>query len=49
MIQPFQLLAFDWALINWKNYYFVGHIMCVGFYALVSMLPNPPTPKKKDA
>jgi hypothetical protein len=49
MIQPFQLLAFDWALINWKNYYFAGHIMCVVFYVLVSMLPNPPTPKKKDA
>lgn len=24
MIQPFQLLAFDWAVANWKNYYFAG-------------------------
>eukprot|EP00970_Alexandrium_tamarense_P019938 scaffold14643_cov1538-Alexandrium_tamarense.AAC.1 len=26
MIQPFQLLAFDWAWENWSSYYFAGHI-----------------------
>mmetsp|Transcript_30358 Transcript_30358/g.55002 ORF Transcript_30358/g.55002 Transcript_30358/m.55002 type:complete len:502 (+) Transcript_30358:111-1616(+) len=46
MIQPFQLLAFDWAVVNWKNYYFSGHIACVVFYLVVSNLP---TPKKKEA
>lgn len=44
MIQPFQLLAWDWALINWKNYYFAGHIVCLVFYVAVS---NMPTPKVK--
>lgn len=46
MIQPFQLLAFDWAVVSWKNYYFAGHIACVVFYGVVSNLP---TPKKKEA
>jgi len=46
MIQPFQLLAFDWAVVNWKNYYFIGHILAVIFYVVVSQLP---TPKKKEA
>jgi hypothetical protein len=45
MIQPFQLLAFDWAVVNWKSYYFAGHIACLVFYAVVSSLP---TPKKKE-
>lgn len=44
MVQPFQLLAFDWAWDNWKNYYFSGHIACIVFYLCVSALP---TPKKK--
>ena len=46
MIQPFQLLAFDWAVVNWKNYHYAGHIACVVFYLVVSNLP---TPKKKEA
>jgi len=46
VIQPFQLLAFDWAVTNWTNYYFIGHIACVVFYLVVSQMP---TPKKKDA
>jgi len=46
MVQPFQLLAFDWAWANWKEYYFCGHIACVVFYLVVS---NVPTPKKKEA
>jgi hypothetical protein len=46
MIQPFQLLAYDWSITNWSKYYFSGHIACVVFYILVSTLP---TPKKKEA
>mmetsp|Transcript_18024 Transcript_18024/g.38895 ORF Transcript_18024/g.38895 Transcript_18024/m.38895 type:complete len:502 (-) Transcript_18024:247-1752(-) len=45
MIQPFQLLAFDWAWENWSSYYFAGHIVCVVFYLVVS---NMPTPKTKE-
>lgn len=46
MIQPFQLLAFDWSITNWKEYYFAGHLACIVFYVVVSQLP---TPKKKEA
>jgi hypothetical protein len=46
MIQPFQLLAYGWALDNWKNNYFFGHILCAIFYGVVS---NIKTPKKKEA
>ena len=45
MVVPFQLLAFDWSWACWKSHYFIGHIVCVVFYVLVSMLP---TPKKKE-
>jgi len=46
LIQPFQLLAFDWSLAIWKSYYFIGHIVCAAFYMTLS---NIPTPKKKEA
>ena len=46
MIQPFQLLSYEWSLENWKNHYFFGHILCAVFYIVVS---NIPTPKKKEA
>ena len=45
LIQPFQLLAFDWAITCWKSYYFSGHALCFLFYIAVS---NMPTPKAKD-
>ena len=45
MIQPFQLLAWDWAIENWKNYFFGGHIICIVFYLMVS---NMPTHKVKE-
>jgi len=44
MVVPFQLLAFDWSFACWKSFYFFGHIICIAFYVIVSMLP---TPKKK--
>jgi hypothetical protein len=46
MIQPFQLLSYEWSLENWKNNYFFGHILCAVFYGIVS---NIPSPKKKEA
>jgi hypothetical protein len=44
MAVPFELLAFDWSFACWKSFYFFGHILCIVFYVIVSMLP---TPKKK--
>jgi len=44
MVQPFQLLAFGWALTAWKNHYFFGHILCAIFFVVMS---NVPSPKKK--
>ena len=44
-VSSFPLLAFDWSWNTWKSHYFFGHIGCVVFYIIVSMLP---TPKKKE-
>jgi len=46
IVQAFQLLSYTWALENWKNNYFFGHIIIVVFYLVVSRIP---TPKKKEA
>jgi len=43
---PFQLLAYDWAVVAWKSNYFFGHILCVLFYLVVSRLPTPGKEKK---
>jgi len=45
LVCPFQLLAFDWGIANWKSHMFFGHILCAAFYAVVSSMP---TPKKKE-
>lgn len=46
MVQAFQLLAYGWAITNWKNHYFFGHILCAIFYVVLS---NVKSPKKKEA
>lgn len=46
MVIPFQLLAFDWALLAWKSHYFIGHILVIALYIGLS---NTPSPKKKEA
>jgi hypothetical protein len=43
---PFQLLAFDWALVAWKSNYFFGHICSLAFFLIVGRMK---TPKKKEA
>ncbi len=45
MVQPFQLLAYGWAITNWKSHYFFGHILCAIFYVVMSIAPSP---KKKE-
>jgi hypothetical protein len=45
MVSPFVFLALDRSWANWKSHYFIGHIACFLFYAIVSQLP---TPKKKE-
>lgn len=43
MVSPFPLLALEWSWNNWKSHYFFGHIGCIVFYSIVSMLPTPKT------
>jgi len=41
-IQPFQLLAFSWAWAQWKSHMFIGHLLMVPFYIIVStFFPKP--------
>jgi uncharacterized membrane protein len=49
MVSAFILLAFDWAIENWKSHYFFGHIGCIVFYIVVSQLPTPKTDKAKKS
>lgn len=41
LVSAFVMLALDRSWNLWKSHYFFGHIGCVIFYALVSMLPTP--------
>jgi len=45
MILPFTMLAGSWSIAAYQSFYFFGHIGCVIFYVVLSMLPTPP---KKD-
>jgi len=45
MVAGFICLAADRTWAVWKSHYFLGHILCVVFYAVVSQFP---TPKKKE-
>lgn len=47
MVSPFPLLALSWSWNNWKSHYFFGHIGCILFYFIVSMLPTPKSEKPK--
>jgi len=38
---PFLLLSFQWSLLWWRSLYFYGHIACILFYGVVSLLPTP--------
>lgn len=47
MILPFTMLAGSWAWAAYKSYYFFGHIGCVVFYIVLTMLPKPKKDDKK--
>lgn len=47
MVSAFQMLALAWSWGVWKSHYFFGHILCLIFYAVMSMAPSPKTTKKK--
>lgn len=44
MILPFTILAGGWSLDAYKAYGFFGHIGCLLFYIILSMLPSPKKP-----
>jgi hypothetical protein len=45
MISAFIMLAGSWAWRTYKSFYFLGHILSVAFFGLLTVLPNP---KKKE-
>lgn len=49
MILPFQMLAWSWSLAALKSFYFFGHVGCVAYYIVMSMLPSAKKGKKKTA
>eukprot|EP00523_Entomoneis_sp_CCMP467_P002840 CAMPEP_0168742076 /NCGR_PEP_ID=MMETSP0724-20121128/12850_1 /TAXON_ID=265536 /ORGANISM="Amphiprora sp., Strain CCMP467" /LENGTH=502 /DNA_ID=CAMNT_0008789615 /DNA_START=6 /DNA_END=1514 /DNA_ORIENTATION=- len=48
MVAAFVLLALDRTFDYWKSMYFFGHIGCIVFYAVLSVMPTP-KPKGKKA
>lgn len=49
MILGFTMLAATWSFAAYKSFYFFGHVGCVVFYVVLSMLPSPKKDKKKVA
>jgi len=47
MIVSFTMLAYEWSIAAYTSYYFYGHIGCVAYYIILSMLPSPPKKDKK--
>ena len=45
MVSAFIILQFEGAIALWKSHYFFGHVLSVGFYIVLTLLP---TPKKPD-
>jgi hypothetical protein len=41
MISAFIMLAGTWAWRTYKSFYFLGHILSVAFFGLLTVLPNP--------
>ena len=46
MIQPFQMLSWEWSVAAWRGHYFFGHICAVIFYIFCTVLPTPKDKKK---
>ncbi|GMH83219.1 hypothetical protein TrST_g5133 [Triparma strigata] len=48
-IQPFQVLSWEWSVAVWSSHSYFGHILAVSFYVFCTLLPTPPSDKKKKA
>jgi hypothetical protein len=51
MVHGFALLAASWTFDFYKSFYFLGHLVCIGFYLVLLALPYPKhskPPQKKD-
>lgn len=46
MVSAFILLQLEGSITLWRSHYFFGHILSIGAYIAMTLLPNPP---KKDA
>eukprot|EP00531_Pseudo-nitzschia_arenysensis_P003672 CAMPEP_0116131462 /NCGR_PEP_ID=MMETSP0329-20121206/9017_1 /TAXON_ID=697910 /ORGANISM="Pseudo-nitzschia arenysensis, Strain B593" /LENGTH=499 /DNA_ID=CAMNT_0003625891 /DNA_START=102 /DNA_END=1601 /DNA_ORIENTATION=+ len=49
LILPFTMLAYEWSWAAYKSFYFFGHVGCLVFYVVLTMLPSPKKDKKKVA
>ncbi|VEU39390.1 unnamed protein product [Pseudo-nitzschia multistriata] len=49
LIVSFTMLASGWSFAAYKSFYYFGHIGCVAFYIILTMLPSPKKEKKKEA
>lgn len=47
MVSAFLILQYEAAIENWKNNYFFGHILSIGFYIILTFLPTPKQPDDK--
>ena len=45
MVSAFIILQLDGAIKNWASHYYFGHVLSIGFYVVLTLLP---TPKKAD-
>eukprot|EP00536_Pseudo-nitzschia_multiseries_P002511 jgi/Psemu1/283768/fgenesh1_pg.34_\ len=49
LILPFTMLAGGWSFDAYKSFYYFGHIGCVVYYIILSVLPRPKVDKPKVA
>ncbi len=49
MILPFIMLAYEWSWATYKSFYCFGHVGCLVYYVVLTMLPSAKKDKKKVA
>jgi hypothetical protein len=47
MVSAFILLQLEGSIVVWRSHYFFGHILSIGAYIAMTLLPNPPKDEEK--
>jgi len=47
MVSAFIILQREGAIALWKSHYFFGHILSIGFYIFLTLLPSPKKAEEK--